>query len=402
MFKQLHAVTADSALVVADVASLPPAPSSVEGDMRYVADVNRLYIFDGAAWIIDTGNVTGAASSTDNALARFDGATGTTLQNSTIIVGDTGNTAGFGTIDTTGVVTITVAGNAPALVLSAAGNPITFSTFAGVRLEFSTSGPFVQFYDDNAATNSTYILGRSSRHLILACDGTSAARSVKVQGSVGQTADLFVVESDDGVDKFSVDVSGNVVFAGTVDGRDVAADGAVLDTAILDGDFSVDGLMVRTGAGAYASRTITGTANQVVVVDGNGDAGNPTLSLPQSIHTAATPTFASLTLSNKLFTTAIETTAALNGGTTTTGASVLIELLSPDAATVASHTLTFPASPANGQQFYVGNAHGTNVITALTMSAGSDTILGALTALNVGDHAGYIYVVATTTWVRFS
>ena len=46
-------------------------------------------------------------------------------------------------------------------------------------------------------------------------------------------------------------------------------------------------------------RVLTGTANQVVLTDGG--AGNAvTLSLPQSIHTAATPTFATLTLTGQL------------------------------------------------------------------------------------------------------
>ena len=47
--------------------------------------------------------------------------------------------------------------------------------------------------------------------------------------------------------------------------------------------------------GAFAGRTITGTTNQVTVTNGDGVSGNPTLSLPQNIHTSATPTFSSLT-----------------------------------------------------------------------------------------------------------
>ena len=43
-------------------------------------------------------------------------------------------------------------------------------------------------------------------------------------------------------------------------------------------------------------RVLTGTANQVVLTD-NGAGGTVVLSLPQSLHTAATPTFASVTLS---------------------------------------------------------------------------------------------------------
>jgi len=38
--------------------------------------------------------------------------------------------------------------------------------------------------------------------------------------------------------------------------------------------------------------SITGTANQVIVTNGDGAAGNPTLSLPQSIATTSTPQFA--------------------------------------------------------------------------------------------------------------
>ncbi len=38
-----------------------------------------------------SGDVTGPASSTDNAIARFDGVGGKTLQNSSVLVGDTGN-----------------------------------------------------------------------------------------------------------------------------------------------------------------------------------------------------------------------------------------------------------------------------------------------------------------------
>lgn len=59
-----------------------------------------------------------------------------------------------------------------------------------------------------------------------------------------------------------------------------------------------NGIAARTGAnGASVARTITGTANQVMVANGDGVSGNPTLSLPQNIHTGATPTFSTMSLS---------------------------------------------------------------------------------------------------------
>jgi hypothetical protein len=89
----------------------------------------------------------------------------------------------------------------------------------------------------------------------------------------------------------------------TVDGRDVSVDGTKLDGvealadvtdaanvtaagAVMDGDFSTDGLMARTAAGVYASRTIAGTTNRVTVSNGDGDAGNPTLDVGTDVYAA--------------------------------------------------------------------------------------------------------------------
>lgn len=46
-----------------------------------------------------SGDVTGPVSSTDNAVARFDGTGGKTLQNSDVTIDDSGNLAGVGTIN---------------------------------------------------------------------------------------------------------------------------------------------------------------------------------------------------------------------------------------------------------------------------------------------------------------
>lgn len=53
--------------------------------------------------------------------------------------------------------------------------------------------------------------------------------------------------------------------------------------AIMDGDFSANGVMIRTASGSYTSRTITGTTNQITVTNGDGVSGNPTLSLPNAV-----------------------------------------------------------------------------------------------------------------------
>jgi hypothetical protein len=59
-------------------------------------------------------------------------------------------------------------------------------------------------------------------------------------------------------------------------------------------NLATNGIIARTGADTVAGRTITGTTNQVTVTNGDGVSGNPTLSLPQSINTAASVQFGSI------------------------------------------------------------------------------------------------------------
>ena len=59
---------------------------------------------------------------------------------------------------------------------------------------------------------------------------------------------------------------------------------------------NTNGILTQTAADTFTGRTITGTANQVNVTNGDGVSGNPTLSLPQDIHTGATPQFNGLAI----------------------------------------------------------------------------------------------------------
>ncbi|MDB5439708.1 MAG: hypothetical protein JWM33_2135 [Caulobacteraceae bacterium] len=64
-------------------------------------------------------------------------------------------------------------------------------------------------------------------------------------------------------------------------GTDVQAHDADLDAVA---GLSSAGLVARTGAGAAAARTLTGTSGEVTVANGDGAAGNPTVSLPASLN----------------------------------------------------------------------------------------------------------------------
>lgn len=84
----------------------------------------------------------------------------------------------------------------------------------------------------------------------------------------------------------------------TVSGGPITASGSITlalanDLSAVEG-LSATGLAVRTATDTWSVRTITGVTNQVNVSNGDGVSGNPALSLPQDIHTGATPRFAGL------------------------------------------------------------------------------------------------------------
>jgi len=74
---------------------------------------------------------------------------------------------------------------------------------------------------------------------------------------------------------------------------------------------STAGMLARTGAGAFAVRTLTGTANEISVANGDGAAGAPTFSLPAAL------TFTGKTITGGTFASPTLTTPAL--GTPSSG-----------------------------------------------------------------------------------
>ena len=186
-------------------------------------------------------------------------------------------------------------------------------------------------------------------------------------------------------------------------------EGTVSDPdALHDGDFTSNGILVRSAADTYTSRTLTGTAKQVIVTNGTGAAGNPTLSLPQDIATDSSPTFASATLTGSLHVagalhlTGLSVITAEDGETTAVSDGTTTIVLLPEDAATATHTVELPATPADGQLLLISNGSPANTIVALTLDPGANVIVGDLTDLPVGAHAGYIYVDSIATWTRIS
>jgi hypothetical protein len=87
-----------------------------------------------------SGNVNGPASSTDNAVARFDSTTGKIIQNSSVVIDDSGNATGFGTLAASGVATFS-AGSVSAPAITTSGDTNTGIFFpAADTIAFTEGG----------------------------------------------------------------------------------------------------------------------------------------------------------------------------------------------------------------------------------------------------------------------
>lgn len=219
--------------------------------------------------------VTGPAVATDNALARFDGTTGKLIQNSLVLVDDTGNMSGANNYD--------------------------------VTLGYQIGG---------AGASGNYLRGNGTRFV----------------SSTIQAGDL--------------------------------------PTSVTGAGF----IMIGNDANYTAERALAGTANQVILTDGGANAAM-TLSLPQNIHTSATPTFDGLTLtglagtSRVLFSVGdVLTTDGGSPGLMVVGGVVVGEFFSAQSARMGG---TDSAAARASLEAFNGNAT-LPVFLITTLNAGTD------------------------------
>lgn len=125
------------------------------------------------------GDVVGPASSTDNALPRFDGTGGKTLQASSVIVSDADAITGVASLDVTG--NITVGGTVDGVDLAAhagAGGAVHADVIAGGAAGFMTGADKTKL--DGIAASAAAVSGATPADVAAAGSagvGTSAARS---------------------------------------------------------------------------------------------------------------------------------------------------------------------------------------------------------------------------------
>lgn len=137
------------------------------------------------------GDVTGPSSSTDNAIARFDGTTGKTIQNSGTSIDDSGNmTASSFTGPLIGNVTGNLTGNADTVTTNAdLTGPITSS--ANVTFVGAQTGTGSTFVMNTSPTLVTPVLGVASATSISAANGDVTTPSFYTATGSGNTGFYF-------------------------------------------------------------------------------------------------------------------------------------------------------------------------------------------------------------------
>lgn len=284
--RNLPTSVAGELLTVPDVASLPTDVGM--GAVRYVEDIDRVYTFDGSTWQALAGGVDGPnpASSTDNAVVRWDGTGGNTLQNSGVTISDTNAVAGATTINATGTIT----GNAfsaggfdgtdeYALYGSAPGKFVTESATTKVELEFLsgvTSSVQTQLNDkiDGAGVSTDNALPR--------WDGAG--------GDTLQNSGVIVDDSDNldvpgNIDGADITASGTLASGDLAGGFALISSGTAIDesavTATELGYVSGVTSAIQTQLNAKVDDSEKGSAGGVATLDGGGKV--PASQLPNSV-----------------------------------------------------------------------------------------------------------------------
>lgn len=186
--------------------------------------------------------------------------------------------------DVTGSGALTIADNA---VTNAKAADMAQSTIKG-RITASTGDPedlsatqvrTILNVEDGATANSSdaTLLDRSNHTGVEFIDGSTDAIQLRAQGHTSQTNPILQIENSGASSVFSVDNSGNVTLSGTVDGRDLAADGSKLDLIESGADITDTANVDAAGATMNADTDVSANG---WVVDEDDFASNDATKVP--------------------------------------------------------------------------------------------------------------------------
>lgn len=247
------------------------------------------------------------------------------------------------------------------------------------KVYYNTTSKKVRFYNGTAwadigSAGTGDVVGPASAvDSQVALFDTTTGKLIKAS-----TLTATVVKAASGV--LSAAVAGTDYLAPAAIGTTVQAYDATLDSLAA---YNTNGILTQTASNTFTGRTITGTANEITVTDGNGVAANPTLSLPSAL------TFTGKTITGGTFTTPTlnindDSFSVRDNGDT----SKVLQFQLSGITTATTRTLTIP------------NASGTIALLA-DLTSGYQPLDATLTALaGLNTTAGVVVQTGTDTFTK--
>lgn len=416
-----------------------PTATASYGKIYVKSSDSDLYFMDSAGTEFNlltsgTGDFVGPASSTDNAVVRFDGTTGKLGQNSTVTIGDTGgiattiaaagNAVGLTVTqnDTTNNprgISIVNAGTAQSLFIDPNGAAATSRSTGGAVLLENTgnSGAGLVIYSNHATATGNLLsvwadnVGYATQPVYIQNDGTSHSVSI-VHNASGSSANGMSIVSTNTADT-TLGISGVETGRGTIKvthtGTGTDANASAISISLAGSGTAAQGIFIDTVAGTtgkllnlrdLGSELLTLTATAGLVVN---EAGTSAADFRVEGDTDTEVLFVDASADKMgVSTTTPTSTLDVQGsfGNAYRAITALRTLDSTDHiidCTSGTYTVTLPtAASITGREYIIKNS-GTGVITV--DGNASETIDGALTYILGTQYDSLTIISNGANWI---
>jgi len=356
---------------------------------------------------IASGDVDGPASSTDNAIARFDGTTGKVIQNSAATIADT---TGDITAGAYNKVTITAPASSATLTIAdgktlTANRSLTFTGTDGTTQTFpSTSATIArtdagQTFTGTQTFSSAPVVSTLTASKPVFSDGSSALTSsgtlASDQGGTGQTSytagDLIYYATGTAFTKLAIGSASTVLTSSGSAPQWTSLSGISVGTATNLAGGAAGSVPYQTGSGATSFLAI-GTANYILGVNSGATAPEWVANTGTgSVVRATSPTLTTPVLGVATATTVnkVSFTAPASGATLTLADGSTLATSGANSLTFTTTGATNLTLPTSGTVATTGNtvtslSFGTTGFTPSTATNGVITVAGTLSAANGG------------------
>jgi hypothetical protein len=356
---------------------------------------------------IASGDVDGPASSTDNAIARFDGTTGKVIQNSAATIADT---TGDITAGAYNKVTITAPASSATLTIAdgktlTANRSLTLTGTDGTTQTFpSTSATIArtdagQTFTGTQTFSSAPVVSTLTASKPVFSDGSSALTSsgtlASDQGGTGQTSytagDLIYYATGTAFTKLAIGSASTVLTSSGSAPQWTSLSGISVGTATNLAGGAAGSVPYQTGSGATSFLAI-GTANYILGVNSGATAPEWVANTGTgSVVRATSPTLTTPVLGVATATTVnkVSFTAPASGATLTLADGSTLATSGANSLTFTTTGTTNLTLPTSGTVATTGNtvtslSFGTTGFTPSTATNGVITVAGTLSAANGG------------------